>query len=295
MINGQAHGPQRGTATCQLHMRKFPDGDEIVVEPWRARGVPDHQGPDVRPLGARSHHRGRRVHHGRDRWCARRQPHPGSQAGRRRRRARRRCASAAARAWRRARTVPPTCSPAPRSPTSTSCRRARPSVTAGRRDGREMEAYFGSCTNHGECEAACPKEISIDVIALMNADYLKAKFKNRRSLSRADVHCVPGQSGRTAARSQRSARATTGALDSATTRAPARRVALTGRVSSSCPLSAMPRSSSPGWSGTASSRRPTSCTESAATSPRNAHCRRPPRHVHVTETVASIDRGPGGR
>ena len=30
MINGQAHGPQRGTATCQLHMRKFADGDEIV-------------------------------------------------------------------------------------------------------------------------------------------------------------------------------------------------------------------------------------------------------------------------
>src|SRR4249920_3379422 len=40
MINGQAHGPQRGTATCQLHMRKFVDGAEIVVEPWRARAFP---------------------------------------------------------------------------------------------------------------------------------------------------------------------------------------------------------------------------------------------------------------
>ena len=40
MINGQAHGPQRGTATCQLHMRKFSDGDEIVVEPWRAAAFP---------------------------------------------------------------------------------------------------------------------------------------------------------------------------------------------------------------------------------------------------------------
>ena len=47
-----------------------------------------------------------------------------------------------------------------------------------------MDQHFGSCTNHGECEAACPKEISIDVIALMNADYLKSKFKNRKSLSR---------------------------------------------------------------------------------------------------------------
>ena len=40
MIDGQAHGPQRGTATCQLHMRTFADGDEIVVEPWRARAFP---------------------------------------------------------------------------------------------------------------------------------------------------------------------------------------------------------------------------------------------------------------
>ena len=40
MINGQAHGPQRGTATCQLHMRKFADGDTIEVEPWRAAAFP---------------------------------------------------------------------------------------------------------------------------------------------------------------------------------------------------------------------------------------------------------------
>jgi succinate dehydrogenase / fumarate reductase iron-sulfur subunit len=43
-----------------------------------------------------------------------------------------------------------------------------------------MEQYFGSCTNHGECQEACPKEISIDFIAMMNRDYLKAKFTNRR-------------------------------------------------------------------------------------------------------------------
>ena len=40
MINGRAHGPQRDTATCQLHMRDFRDGDEIVVEPFRATGFP---------------------------------------------------------------------------------------------------------------------------------------------------------------------------------------------------------------------------------------------------------------
>jgi succinate dehydrogenase / fumarate reductase iron-sulfur subunit len=40
MINGVAHGPNAGTATCQLHMRSFADGDEIHIEPWRARALP---------------------------------------------------------------------------------------------------------------------------------------------------------------------------------------------------------------------------------------------------------------
>jgi succinate dehydrogenase / fumarate reductase, iron-sulfur subunit len=40
MINGQAHGPEDRTTTCQLHMRKFSDGDTVVIEPWRARAFP---------------------------------------------------------------------------------------------------------------------------------------------------------------------------------------------------------------------------------------------------------------
>ena len=40
MINGQAHGPESQTTTCQLHMRKFKDGDTIVIEPWRAKAFP---------------------------------------------------------------------------------------------------------------------------------------------------------------------------------------------------------------------------------------------------------------
>jgi len=40
VINGIAHGPQQGTATCQLHMRKFKDGDTVTIEPFRARGFP---------------------------------------------------------------------------------------------------------------------------------------------------------------------------------------------------------------------------------------------------------------
>jgi succinate dehydrogenase / fumarate reductase iron-sulfur subunit len=45
-----------------------------------------------------------------------------------------------------------------------------------------MESFFGSCTNHGECQEACPKEISIDFIAYMNRDYVKAQVKNRKLL-----------------------------------------------------------------------------------------------------------------
>src|SRR4028118_307205 len=40
MVNGIAHGPDAGTTVCQLHMRRFSDGDTIVIEPWRARGFP---------------------------------------------------------------------------------------------------------------------------------------------------------------------------------------------------------------------------------------------------------------
>jgi succinate dehydrogenase / fumarate reductase iron-sulfur subunit len=47
-----------------------------------------------------------------------------------------------------------------------------------------MERYFGSCTNHGECEAACPKSISIDFIALLNQDFVRAKRKNRAMVAR---------------------------------------------------------------------------------------------------------------
>ncbi|WP_114778701.1 succinate dehydrogenase/fumarate reductase iron-sulfur subunit [Botryobacter ruber] len=42
-INGRAHGPERGTTTCQLHMRHFSDGDTITIEPWRAAAFPVHK------------------------------------------------------------------------------------------------------------------------------------------------------------------------------------------------------------------------------------------------------------
>lgn len=40
MINGNAHGPEKGTTVCQLHMRHFKDGEELILEPWRAKAFP---------------------------------------------------------------------------------------------------------------------------------------------------------------------------------------------------------------------------------------------------------------
>ena len=79
MVNGVAHGPKPGTTLCQLHMRFFKDGDELYLEPWRARAFPHRERPGRGPQRVRPHHRGRRFHFGRDRQRARRQRHPGAQ------------------------------------------------------------------------------------------------------------------------------------------------------------------------------------------------------------------------
>lgn len=184
MIDGQAHGPQRGTATCQLHMRKFESGAEIVIEPWRAAAF-----PVIKDLMV-------------DRAPFDRIIEAGG------------FITAATGGAPDANLIPV---PKPVADASMdaaacigcgACVAACPNGAANLFTGAKiahlnllpqgqaerfqrseamvdtMDHYFGSCTNHGECEAACPKEISIDVIALMNSDYLKGKFKNRKSLSR---------------------------------------------------------------------------------------------------------------
>ena len=185
MINGQAHGPQKGTATCQLHMRKFTDGQEIVVEPWRARSFPiikdlmcdrgsfdriiESGGYITAPTGG-----------ARDANII---PVPKVVAD----------AAMDAAACIGCGACVAAC-PNGAANLFTGAKLAHlnllPQGQAERLSRVEsmvetMDEYFGSCTNHGECESACPKEISIDVIALMNADYLKAKFKNRKLLGRS--------------------------------------------------------------------------------------------------------------
>jgi succinate dehydrogenase / fumarate reductase iron-sulfur subunit len=184
MINGQAHGPQRASATCQLHMRTFKSGDEIVIEPWRASafpiikdlmvdrsafdriiesggfitaatgGAPDaNLIPIPKPVADAAMDAAACIGCG---ACVAA------------------CPNGAANLFTAAKLTHLNLLPQGQ---AERFKRAEAMVET-------MDSYFGSCTNHGECEAACPKEISIDVIAMMNSDYRKAKIKNRKTLSR---------------------------------------------------------------------------------------------------------------
>ena len=130
MIDGQAHGPQKGTATCQLHMRTFTSGDEIVIEPWRAQAF-----PIIKDLMVDRSPFDRIVEAGGFITAATGGAPdanliPMPEAGRRRVDGRSGVHRLRRRAWRRARTGRRTSSPAPSSPTSTCCRRVRPSGTS---------------------------------------------------------------------------------------------------------------------------------------------------------------------
>ena len=184
MINGQGHGPERATATCQLHMRKFHDGQNITIEPWRATAFPvikdlmvDRAAFDriieaggYITVSAGSAPDGNLI------------PIPKTVADAAMDAAAcigcgacvAACPNGAASLFTSAKIAHLNLLPQGQ---SERFRRVEAMVDT-------MEQYFGSCTNHGECQEACPKSISIDWIALMNRDYFKAKVKNRRMLSR---------------------------------------------------------------------------------------------------------------
>ncbi len=183
MINGQAHGPQRGTATCQLHMRKFGDGDEIHIEPWRAASFPVLKDLIV------------------DRSALDRIVEAGGYIS----------APTGAAPDANLILIPKESADAAMDAAACigcgACVAACPNsagqlftaakvehlnlLPQGQAERYQrvvamvdtMEEYFGSCTNHGECQEACPKEISIDFIAYMNRDYVKAQLKNRKLLA----------------------------------------------------------------------------------------------------------------
>ncbi len=177
VINGRPHGPNAGTTTCQLHMRYFKDGDQIYIEPFRAGAFPvirdlcvDRNALDK--IVAAGGYVTANVGSAPD---ANAVPIPKEQADRAFDAAAcigcgacvAACPNSSAMLFTAAKVAHLAHLPQGQ---PERMRRVKAMVTA-------MDAAgFGNCSNHYECEAACPKGISKDYIALMNRDYAKSVF-----------------------------------------------------------------------------------------------------------------------
>lgn len=175
-INGEAHGPDRGVTTCQLHMRKFKDGDTIYVEPFRAKGFPIIKDLVVdRSAFDRIQHAGGfvSVNTSGNTQDANALPIPKSDADKAFDAAT--CIGCGA--------CVATCKNASAmlfvsAKVSQFALLPQGKVEAKRRVLNMVEQMdkegFGNCTNTGACEIECPKGISLENIARMNREYLKA-------------------------------------------------------------------------------------------------------------------------
>ena len=177
-VNGRAHGPMRGVATCQLYMRSFNDGDTIVVEPWRAKafpvikdlvvdrtafdriiqaggyvsvdtgGVPDGNAiPVPKVIADEAFDAAACIGCG---ACVAA------------------CKNASAMLF-----VSAKVSQLALLPQGHAERKHRVERMVAQMD----EEHFGNCTNTYACEAECPKQISVTHIARMNREYLRAKSR----------------------------------------------------------------------------------------------------------------------
>ncbi len=177
VINGVAHGPEAGTATCQLHMRKFRDGDSIRIEPFRSRAFPvlkdlvvdrspfdkiiqsggfvsvnTGSAPEANILPVAKAAADRAMDAAECIGC-------GACVAQ--------CPNGAAQLFTSAKVAH-----LAELPQGQPERYSRVQAMV-----RTMEDHFGTCTNFTECEAVCPKGISVDFIGRMNRDYLAAKLR----------------------------------------------------------------------------------------------------------------------
>ena len=185
VINGRPHGPRERTTTCQLHLRSFRDGDELWIEPWRARAFPvlrdlivDRRAldriiaaggfiaapigsaPDANAIPVRKENADLAMDAAQCIGC-------GACVAA--------CPNASAMLFTAAKISHLGLLPQGQPERA---ERARKMV-------ERMDAEgFGSCTNHEECEAACPKGISVSFIARMNADFVRARLTEGRRVAK---------------------------------------------------------------------------------------------------------------
>ncbi len=177
MINGIAHGQQKLTATCQLHMRSFKDGDTITIEPWRAKAFPvvkdlvvdrsafdrimaaggyisvnTGAAPDANTLPVAKENSDRAFDYANCIGC-------GACVAA--------CPNASASLFTAAKITHLALLPQGHPERKLRVQNMTEQMSA---------EGFGDCSNHGECEAVCPKGISIDAIATMRREYFKAQF-----------------------------------------------------------------------------------------------------------------------
>lgn len=187
MINGRPHGGQRATTTCQLHMRMFNDGDNIYIEPWRAAAFPvlkdlvvdrsafekiqqaggyvsvnAGSAPDANSILIPKEAADKAMEGAACIGC-------GACVAA--------CPNGSAMLFTAAKL-----SHLHHLPQGQSERSHRAQSMVGAMDA----AGFGNCSNHYECEAACPKEIPRDVIALMNRDFAKASIAHKDRVTKSD-------------------------------------------------------------------------------------------------------------
>jgi succinate dehydrogenase / fumarate reductase, iron-sulfur subunit len=180
MINGIAHGPRRATSACQLHMRYFQDGDLITIEPWRSRAFPvikdlivdrsafdriiqaggyisvsTGSAPEANSIPVPKDNQERAMDAAACIAC-------GACVAA--------CPNGSAMLFTSAKAAHLNLLPQGQ---PERYQRVLKMVSSMEHEG------FGNCTNHRECEAVCPKEISIQFIARLNRDYLKALLKKR--------------------------------------------------------------------------------------------------------------------
>jgi succinate dehydrogenase iron-sulfur subunit len=181
MVNGYAHGPQKATTICQLHMRHFKDGETVVIEPFRAAAFPlvkdlvvDRSALDsIMQAGGFISARTGSAPDAHDTLVPKEKADRAMDAAA--------CIGCGA--------CVAAC-PNGSGMLFTSARithlgslpQGQPERTqrALRMVAAHDEAMFGACSNHGECSAVCPKEIPLEFIAGLNRDYLTSAVKDER-------------------------------------------------------------------------------------------------------------------